>query len=309
MLRLRICPQCGNKVESLTACFCYHCGAELPALSKERKEEDTNEEEVLKGESKRGHLFSFKLLGIFLIFVLALLLAGIFAARVFFSSVSQTQLESRHSQNEVVIENFGLPTAEYSFGQGKFSEIVPARVDLFLEGRLPSVVLRKLLSSSDKEEFKKRVGLELEEAQSYLEEEFAIIREATASAFLGKIKARDFVEKKVEEIKRANGSLNFKPYIFLNYLVITNSADFYTQIEEAGRKLRLNLKMLATFAEGRRLLPKKGQIFIFVAEKKFLKDITSLFGEDQTPKLKGKTFVVLPFGEGRTIIKGIPYGD
>lgn len=308
MLRLRICPQCSNKVESLTALFCYHCGAELPEAT--AKEAGKEEKKVPDDKQKVGIRFSnWKLLVSFFL-LLSILLVGIILLRASPSQGFKMPQGSQLPPNEVLFKGTGLTQEGAVFGKGGFAEITPAEIDLFLEGRRPSFFLSRFLSEEEERLFERIVGLSLEEAQSYLEDDFALVRQATASAFLGRVKDKNFVEKKVKAVEALEEKPNFKPHLLKDFLIITNSSDLYRQIEEASRKLKLNLSLSAPFAEARKALPEEGQAFVFAAEKNVLADVFAAFfgrefNQERFEKLKGTAFVFLPKEEG-VLVKGVP---
>jgi hypothetical protein len=196
-------------------------------------------------------------------------------------------------QNEALIPDTSFAVENHPFSAKGLSEIVPADVDLYLESIDPEILLPSLVSEEDWAEatkfFDEQVGLSPNEAASFLENEFAIIQEATASAFLSRVRDSDFVEQKISEIEEYNG---WGAKLVNGFLVVANSPDLIHKIEEAQKKLTLNLSLTSGFAEARQKLPKTGQVFVY--GKKRLDFIPE--------SLKGEAFVIAKKNNGTFVV-------
>ena len=206
----------------------------------------------------------------------------------------QTSLPSLPSspKNETFVADVSFAVENHPFSAKGLSEIVPADVDLYLESIDPEVLLPSLMSAEDwskVESFSSEaLGLSVSEAASFLEDEFAVIQESAASAFLARVRDADFVEQKISERGEYEG---WQAKMVNGFLVIANSPDLIHKVEEAQKKLTLNLSLVAGFAEARQKLPQTGQIFYY--GKKRLGFIPE--------SLKGDAFVVSKKNEGSLV--------
>jgi len=292
MLRLRICPHCQEEIRSRQAYFCHRCGAELPPPPK--VEEKSQPEIVAQVKEK----VSKKQMPVVVVATLvgAVLLAATVVAGVYYFQIrpSRSSLPSLPSvpKNEVYVPNTSFAVPNHPFSAKGLSEIVPADVDLYLESADPELLLPSLVSSDDwakvETVLNEKVGLTPTEAASFLEDEFAVVQESTASAFLARVRDADFVVQKIAEVGEQAG---WRAKMVNGFLVIANSPELIQKIEEAQKKLTLNLSLTPGFAEARQKLPPTGQIFYH--GKKRLEFIPE--------SLKGDAFVVSKKNEGSLV--------
>ncbi len=290
MLRLRICPHCQEEIRSPKVYFCHRCGAELPT--------PPNLPEADSGPVETGHAPSLpkkpKLKIVAAAFIIALAAAAGVGVYYFQTNSSRPSLPPPPSslKNEAFVADVNFAVANHPFSAKGLSEIVPADVDLYLESVDPEILLPSLVSAEEWSKVESLVndqlGLNVGEAASFLEDEFAVIQESTASAFLSRVRDADFVEQKISEIGDYDG---WSAQIVNGFLVVANSPDLIQAIEEAQKKLTLNLSLTSGFAEARQKLPPTGQMFYY--GKKRL---------DFMPEsLKGDAFVVSKKEEGALI--------
>ncbi len=287
MLRLRICPNCQEEIRSPKAYFCHRCGAELPSPKIEETPSVEVESRVEDKLVKKRRLV--------VVVAATLVVALCFAVGggvYYFYSLNKTPLlpQADVPKNEAFVNDLSFGIENHPLSAKGLSEIVPAEVDLYLESINPEILLPSLISpdnwSGIEAVFSERIELSAAEAASFLEDEFAFIQESTASAFLAKARDVDFLEQKLVETEDLpavrQGTIDWKAKVVEGFLVISNSPDLIHAIEEAQKKLSLNLSLTSGFAEARKGLPKTGQIF--VCGKKRLEFVPD--------EVKGEAFVV-----------------
>jgi len=292
MLRLRICPQCQEEVYSQKTYFCHRCGAELPPPPIIKETASTEVKPSVKKENRKRRIPRLSLVIAALIFATAL---GV-GVYYFYSHRQPSSISPPPApKNEAFVADVSFEIPNHPFSAKGLSEIVPADVDLYLESIDPEVLLPSLVSSEDwaKAEsfFSEKLGLSANEAASFLEDEFAVIQEATASAFLARARDVNFLEQKIAEVGEYDG---WQAKVLESILVISNSPDLLRLVEEAQKKLTLNLSLTPGFAEARKKLPQTGQIFFYGKKRlDFIPD-----------SIKGKAFVVSK-KDGGVIITGL----
>jgi len=298
MLRLRICPNCQEEIRSQSVYFCHRCGAELPSPKVEKSPPVEVETRIKDKPVKKRKL---KIVAAALC---AALLSVIGVGVYYFYSQNKTLSlpQAEVPQNEAFVDDLSFGIENHPFSAKGLSEIVPADVDLYLESIDPEVLLPLVISPDEwsgiESVFSERLGLSSDEAASFLEDEFAFVQESTASAFLAKARDVDFLEQKLGETEDLpagrQGTIGWEARMAEGFLVIFNSPDLAHAIEEAQKKLSLNLSLTSGFAEARKGLPKTGQIFVY--GKKMLEFIPE--------SLKGEAFVVSKKDSG-TLITGL----
>lgn len=305
MLRFRICPNCQEETYSTKAYFCHRCGAELSSppeidLPEAGKVLEVKSEVKEKPSKKRTTVLAV---------AATLVVASLCAAAVYFYfQTNSLTLPGRQaggrqaslpfqpsSKNETLVADVGFEVPNHPFSAKGLSEMVPADVDLYLESVDPELLLPSIVSTEDWSEvesfFSEQVKLTPAEAASFLEDEFAVVQESTASAFLAKTRDVDFLQQKITEV----GSYEeWWAKIVEGVLVISNSPDLIHTIEEAQKKLTLNLSLTSGFVEARQKLPPTGQIFVY--GKKRLEFIPE--------ELKGEAFVIAK-KDGGILITGL----
>jgi hypothetical protein len=195
--------------------------------------------------------------------------------------------------SEALVANLSFAVPNHPFSAKGLSEIVPADVDLYLESVDPEILLPSLVTADDwsetEEFFNEHIGLTPTEAASFLEDEFAIIQEATASAFLSRVRDADFVEQKIADVGEYEG---WQAKLVNGFLVVSNSPELIAKIGEAQKKLTLNLSLTSGFTEVRQKLPSTGQVFIYGKKRPvFIPE-----------SLKGEAFVITKKDEGTLIV-------
>ncbi len=298
MLRLRICPNCQEETRSPKAYFCHRCGAELPAPpGAEDRVEPQSVETGHAPSLPKGRTKNRKLKIVAATFMIALVVAiaagiGVHYFQTNFSRPSSPSLSSL-PKNEAFVTDVSFAIENHPFSGKGLSEIVPADVDLYLESIDPEILLPSLVSAEDwsgvENFFDEQVGLSPAEAASFLEDEFAVVQDSTASAFLARVRDTDFVEQKITEIEEYEG---WQARIVEGVLVVSNSPDLIRTIEEAQKKLTLNLSLTSGFVEARQKLPQTGQMFYY--GKKRLGFIPE--------EVKGEAFVVSKKDGGSLIV-------
>jgi len=295
MLRLRICPNCQEEIYSQKAYFCHRCGAELPPPPEIEKPSRAETKPKVKEEKKKARVSKLLIIITTTIFFAALAIVG----NHYFRYFSKIELFPPPSppppKNETFVADISFEVANHPFSAKGLSEVVPADVDLYLESIDPEILLPSLISPEDwskiQSVFSEKLGLSVSEAASFLEDEFAVVQEATASAFLARARDVDFLEQKIAEVGEYN---SWQAKVVEGILVISNSPDLIRRIEEAQKKLTLNLSLTPGFAEARKKLPKTGQIFYYGKKRlDFIPD-----------SIKGKAFVVSK-KDGGVIITGL----
>lgn len=316
MLRLRICPNCQEEIRSQKAYFCHRCGTEpppprieeTPPVEIESRVEDKPVRKrrlavVVTGRSVGSSHSSSTKVAVALCVLLSLAAAGI-SVYYFRTNLSRPSLPSLPSapKNEVFVADIGFEVENHPFSAKGLSEIVPADVDLYLESIDPEILLPSLVSDENWSEVESfvsdQLGLNVSEATSFLEDEFAVVQESTASAFLARAKDVDFLEQKASEVGECEclpaGRQGWQAKMVNGFLVVSNSSELIHAIEEARKKLTLNLSLTSGFAEARKKLPQTGQIFVY-GEKRldFIPD-----------SVKGEAFVIAKKDNG-VLITGL----
>ena len=291
MLSLRICPHCHEETYSEEAYFCHRCGAELSPPPETVKVQQPKSPPQLKEKHRKKQVPAVVVAAALVSLLLSVAGAGVY----YLSSKNQPPsfLEPPAPKNEIFLAEVSFEVPNHPFSAKGLAEIVPANVDLYLESIDPEVLLPSLILEDEWSEieavFSERIGLSAAEAASFLEDEFAFVQEASASAFLARARDVDFLEQKLAEHEEGEG---WKAKVAEGFLIVSSSSDFIQRIEEAQKKLTLNLSLTSGFVEARKGLPKTGQIFHY--GKKRLEFIPE--------EVKGDAFVVSKKGEGILII-------
>ncbi|MEK7611244.1 MAG: hypothetical protein AAB486_02585 [Patescibacteria group bacterium] len=304
MLRYRICAHCGSTIESPTACFCYHCGLALEQTPDNSFPVKTPPlvVSVTSVFSLRGRLFFFLLL----ILVFSIAGTGFYWFRS--GSFRASKLPSGRPENAVLLQNFHFAAPDLPWAKLSLAELVPDTADSAVFGRSFADFVSKIIPEGQSLKFQKITGLTLAEAQTYLEPDFAFFKSGSSSAFLGKIKAKSFVEQKVDEVKNSLETQGFSPLIIGEYLLVTDSPELAQLTVQTQAKKHLNLSLTTPFSEAWRRLPHQGQFFFFAASHDNLGQLlTTVFGPDIGGKLSGKirgqALVVTPVSSG-TLLQG-----
>jgi len=262
MLRLRICPHCQEEIYSPKAYFCHRCGAELPPPPEVEEAAQVEVKPELKKEHKEKQVPRSLVVATLVVALLLTVAGGVYYFQIRPSRPSSPSLPSP-PKNETLVEDLSFEVPNHPFSAKGLSEIVPANVNLYLESADPEALLPSLVSSDDWSQIEAtlsdKVGLTPAECASFLEDEFAIVQEATASAFLSRVRDADFVEQKITEVGEYNG---WQAKMVNGFLVISNSPELVTKIEEAQKKLTLNLSLTPGFAEAGKIFPQRGKFFI-----------------------------------------------
>ena len=271
MLRLRICPNCQEEIRSPKVYFCHCCGTELPSPKIEETPQsvETGHPTSLKlrgtgAPSLPKEVKNRKLIGIVIATLVVAFITAVGVGVYWFQINPSLPSLPSAPKNEAFVSAISFEVPNHPFSAKGLSEIVPADVDLYLESVDPEILLPSLVSAEDWSEvekfFDEQVGLSPTEVASFLEDEFAVVQESTASAFLARVKDVDFLEQKIEEVGSHEG---WQAKMVNGFLVVSNSPELIHAVEEAQKKLTLNLSLTSGFAEARKKLPKTGQIFVY----------------------------------------------
>lgn len=297
MIRLRICPNCQEEVRSPKAYFCHRCGTELPTPPEVEEAVQVGVEPKAKKERKERRAPAVAVAAT-LVVALCLAVGAYFHFQTNSSRPSLPSLPSS-PKNEAFVGDLSFAVQNHPFSGEGLSEIVPADVDLYLESIDPEILLPSLVSTEDwaKAEsfFSEKLGLNASEVTSFLEDEFAVVQESTGSAFLAKVRDVDFLEQKISEVGSYEdlpaGRQDWQAKIVEGVLVVSNSRDLIRTIEEAQKKLTLNLSLTSGFVEARQKLPPTGQIFVYGKKRpEFIPD-----------SIKGEAFVIAKKDNGMLV--------
>lgn len=308
MLKFRICQNCGSRIDSPSALFCFNCGSLLtkpPSPSLEIPQKIFPAEAPANGKirfHRRPSLFIWTLI----FFVLILSLSAFLLRR-------WSAGDSRGGPTSVLLADFHFNADNELMEKPFFGEGVPERAAFYLSGWQIAAFFEKVLKSGALHFFEETTHLNLREAASYLEPGFAFFGEGGNFAFLGQVKSLDFTDRKVKEFNQSPPDTPFRPYLYGSYLLITDSSRLAGEVKEALEKKRLNLTLKASFAESWRLSPHRGQFFLYTAGHSDLQKILAfLFGPSSGPllgnKIKGQTVLLSGSLEG-TYLRGGIYGE
>lgn len=275
MLKLHLCQNCGSKIDSATAFFCSNCGlllVEKPSSAAPEPNPTTPNRIQKNGLHTRRNVLRLAGIAVVTLAILffALLLLRPYLAKFVESPTSTILLTDFHfaAPNELLEKPF-------------FSEMVPDGIDFYLTGQQLIPLLEKIFKTEEQRLFEKTVGLTLTEATSYLEPGFAFFGKGEGLAFISQIRTREFVEQKIKEVEDNTPSAIWHPYLWGNYLLVTNEESLANEAKEALDKKRLNISLRASFAEGWRSLPHQGQYFLHAADRQSLAKILNLlFGQN-----------------------------
>ena len=296
-MNARLCPNCSALIESESALFCYNCGQELVVSHAEvpRSSVDpTNQPTKISSAKKSpGSRLVFSLL--FLI-VLSLSIIGWFVfndKKIERVTLSPTQSTPLPLANEYVSTVSALPVAPYSLADTDFASLVPKEASLFIQSRTPALLLKRMLTDKNKEEFTKKTGLTLTEALSFLGDDYAVAEISEGFLFLSKVKDVDFVKAKVKEYSNEI----ITAVVVDDVLAVSDSPDILDKVNFASSRKLLSLTQDSEFFESQRNLSKVGQALIFSRDKDILKEgLQMLFGKEiinaDLDQLQGKSFVI-----------------
>lgn len=308
MLRYRTCAHCGSTIEYPGACFCYHCGTVLEQTPDNRLNVKNPPPvvSVSSGFSIRGRILLFPIL----IIVFVMVGMGVYWLRA--NALRSSSPPLNRPENAVLLQNFHFSAPSFSWVNLPLAAVVPDAVDSAVFGRNFADFISKFIPEGQSLKFQKITGLTLAEAQTYLEPDFSFFKSGSSSAYLGKIKARSFVEQKVEEVKKSNELAGFLPIIIGGYLLVTDSPELAQLTAQTLEKKHLSLFLLSTFSEAWRQLPHQGQFLFFAGNHDNLGQLlTTVFGSDVggklSEKIQGQALIITPHSSG-TLLQGTTYG-
>lgn len=308
MIKFRVCQNCGSRIDSPTAFFCASCGNLLEKKTPASAPPSPQPSSPPTEEGKRIKFYERPALFVWVLVFLVLALS--LFAFLFRGRLSE---EISRGSGAVLLADFHFNTDNEVLEKPFLSEGVPDRVDFYLSGRNAAAFFEKVMSAEALHLFEKATGLNLQEAASYLEPGFAFFGEGESLAFLARRRVSAFLEEKVKEISENPPGSSYRPYLYENQLLVTNSEKLAGEVEEALAKKRLNLSLRASFAEGWRLSPHRGQFFLYVNRRAvWPKVLTLLFGPTSGPllgdKIKGQVVLISAAAEG-TYLRGGIYGE
>jgi len=209
-------------------------------------------------------------------------------------TLSPTQSERSLPSNEFVSTSSALPVAPFDFPGSDFASLIPSEATLYIQSRSPSLLLKRLLSESQQDEFREVSGLTFTEALSFLGDDYAYARGSEGFLFLSQVKDADFVKSKLSEF----GKEEIRGELIGDILIVSDSDELLKAVKSVSAKSRLSLSQVNHFFDGRRQLPKSGQALIYSQGKEEgLPEVSKiLFGKDifgDIPvDLRGSIFVV-----------------
>lgn len=297
-MNARLCPNCSALIESESALFCYNCGQELVVSHAEVPRSNiavplAQPTKVSSAKKSSGSRLVFSLL--FLI-VLALSIIGWFVfndKKIERVTLSPTQSLPLPLANESVSTVSALPVAPYNLAATDFASLVPREASLFIQSRTPGLLLKRMLTDKNKEEFTKKTGLTLTEALSFLGDDYVVAKISEGFLFLSKVKDVDFVKAKIKEYSNEV----ITGVVVDDVLAVSDSPDILDKVGFANSRKLLSLTQDSEFFESQRNLSKVGQALIFSRDKDILKEgLQMLFGKEiinaDFDQLKGKSFVI-----------------
>ena len=246
--------------------------------------------------SKKGARTSFLPIALFFLFlVAATALASFYLLKppVSKQTLSPTQGSLIDRANEFTSTVSALPVVPFELSSVDFASLVPAEATLFVQSRLPSLILQRLLGEEQEEEFNKKTGLTLSEATSFLGDDYAFAKTPGGFLFLFKVKDGEFIRTKIAEFSKDV----LKGGLFEDTLVVSDSSEVIKEAEAAFNRKALSLSQVNEFFESRRRLPKSGQIFIYSKDKEMVREgLQMVFGKDiageNLSQLTGSSFVI-----------------
>lgn len=296
-MNVRLCPNCSALIESESALFCYNCGQEL-AVSHIAVPHPNGSElptQPTKVSAKRSP-WSWLVIFPALLVILSGAILGWFVfnnKKIEQVTLSPTQDFSLPLANEYVSTVSALPVAPYNLAGVDFASLVPAPASLFIQSRTPALLLKRVLTDKNKEQFSKKTGLTLTEAFSFLSDDYAVAEMSEGFLFLSKVKDVDFVKAKIKEFS----SEIIAGVVIDDILAVSDSPDILERVRSASSRKLLSLGQDAEFFESQRNLSKIGQALIFSRDQDSLKEgLRMLFGKEiintALDQLKGKSFVI-----------------
>ena len=290
-MNARLCPSCSSLVESESALFCYNCGSELIPAGHLEKSDSPKKLTAVVPEPRQG---SFPL------WVLAVLLLVLFVSMSFYLAKKNllsavppaTKATPKNLADEFTSTASALPIAPYDLKDVEFGKLVPAEASLFLQSRLPSLILGKMLSTSQKEEFGQKTGLTLTEAVSFLGDDYGFAQLPKGFLFLFKVKDESFIKTKLSEFPKEV----LRGEMVGDTLAVSNSGTIIEAVKAVSQEKQLSLSQTNDFAEGRRRLG-PGQLFLYFKDRSLAQQTLRLiFGNgflgDGLALLKGNAYVV-----------------
>ncbi len=296
-MNARLCPNCSALIESESAFFCYNCGQEItsPPPAKAVTPPVIGAKEPVRRRMGKSRLASVLLIVLLVLTVsLTMLLIRKRPIQSQRPALSPTQSERPLPSNEFVSTSSALPVAPFDFSTPDFASLVPSEATLYIQSRSPSLLLKRLLSQEQQDEFGKVSGLTFTEALSFLDDDYAYARGSEGFLFLSQVKDTDFVKSKLSEF----GKEELLGELIGDILIVSDSDRLLKAVKSVSAKSRLSLSQVNHFFDGRRRLPKEGQALIYSEGKEGgLPEISKiLFGKDifgDTPvDLRGSVFVV-----------------
>ena len=297
-MNARLCPNCSALIESESALFCYNCGQELVVSHAEvpRSNVDGPANQPAKVSSAKKSPGSRLVFFLLFLIVLFFSIIGWFVfndKKIERVTLSPTQSTPLPLANEYVSTVSALPVAPYSLADTDFASLVPKEASLFIQSRTPALLLKRMLTDKNKEEFTKKTGLTLTEALSFLGDDYAVAEISEGFLFLSKVKDVDFVKAKVKEYSNEI----ITGVVVDGVLAVSDSPDILDKVNFASSRKLLSLTQDSEFFESQRNLSKVGQALIFSRDKDILKEgLQMLFGKEiinaDLDQLQGKSFVI-----------------
>jgi len=278
----RTCPKCQREILSSSGYFCYFCGARLrtPRGGKGNLQQQVSvsDDGKSRNPTEPGLSLRWKLLvgGV----VTLVLVVGLWWT---IRSGGLGTPEMGPGREETPVRStfdFTLDWPVAVFAPDNLSRLVPAGVDFYWEGFGATALIEQLLGEEELAEVEQELGLEIGEAADLLGKAYVIFaRQASPSAtsemsdargrraeiswgFLAKIKAQEFVVRKIEELEE--GILDWQIEEVDGCLLVSNQPDLSVEVEEVATGTVESIAATPGFSDFVEGLPRSGQARVFL---------------------------------------------
>lgn len=280
MLRLIICPKCGTEYKKQDIYFCFNCGARLPREEKTEKHKDTggggkntvNKNKTVKAtesnSEKKDNKYNIRLIILALIFLASTTLF-IYTYNVHLKLKNlSTRILDTEPRNAITTEATPSAIPRITFNNERaewlkyYASLVPQNIDFFLITGHDTNLYLPQIEGELLAELETALGIEIKEALTYIEPEYALVQQASESALLATAKNPKFVQQLISPLTES-GIQEYTPKMHNTLLVVSNSESLHKQIENVIKNAELSMAQDPNFDSAKRKLPNKGQIFIF----------------------------------------------
>lgn len=301
----RVCPKCNKTVKSDSAAFCYYCGSILGIPEKENGgtaqiPQEKIEPQIKDASTKQS---KFPKVAILLPIFMLILAGGYFGYTKFIipqkvSSEIISPVDSSKEQTfEVDLSAIDIKLSTGTFNVSALAQTAPVSVDSFILLNNPDTFYENFIEENSKVDINGLTGLSVEEIASFLESSFAIITREDSWAFIAKIKNKEFLETKLEEIDTK--SIEYEISIMGDFLIISNDVNILSEIANIEEGTSLSLSKDAFFVEAIKNLPLEGAALAFYRDINKLTLLAEKIGIAEKIETKGKNaFIAIKNGKG-----------